>query len=89
MVRRVHILYSGQVQGVGFRFASERTAASLGLKGWAENLPDGRVEVTCEGEERILKDFIARIESIFGMYIRGADADWSEATGEFSGFDIR
>ncbi len=87
-MKRVRILYSGQVQGVGFRLASERTALSLGLKGRVENLNDGRVEVVCEGEERLLKEFIGKIGMIFGMYIRNADMEWSEATGEFDGFDI-
>jgi acylphosphatase len=40
---------SGGVQGVGFRFFVERTAASLGVKGYVRNLFDGRVEVYAIG----------------------------------------
>ena len=40
---------SGRVQGVGFRFFAERTAASLGVGGYARNLFDGRVEVYAIG----------------------------------------
>jgi acylphosphatase len=40
---------SGRVQGVGFRFFVERTAASLGVNGYARNLVDGRVEVYAIG----------------------------------------
>jgi acylphosphatase len=40
---------SGSVQGVGFRFFAERTAASLGVGGYVRNLCDGRVEVYAIG----------------------------------------
>jgi len=40
---------SGSVQGVGFRFFAKRTAASLGVGGYARNLFDGRVEVYAIG----------------------------------------
>jgi acylphosphatase len=40
---------SGMVQGVGFRFFAERTAASLGIGGYVRNLLDGRVEVYAIG----------------------------------------
>ena len=42
-------LVSGRVQGVFFRDSTRCQAQSLGLKGWARNLPDGRVEVYALG----------------------------------------
>ncbi|GAB2695684.1 acylphosphatase [Thalassiella azotivora] len=39
----------GQVQGVGFRWWVRSRALALGLRGWARNLPDGRVEVVAQG----------------------------------------
>jgi acylphosphatase len=41
----VHILVSGNVQGVGFREFTRTTAQRLGIAGWVRNLPDGDVEV--------------------------------------------
>ena len=44
-----HVLVSGRVQGVAFRWCTLEEARRLGLAGWVRNLPDGRVEVRCEG----------------------------------------
>lgn len=43
-------LISGEVQGVFFRASTRDVATSLGLNGYARNLPDGRVEVVAEGD---------------------------------------
>jgi acylphosphatase len=53
-VTGVRYLVSGQVQGVGFRWFVARHARSLGLAGYARNLPDGRVEVVVSGPEETL-----------------------------------
>ena len=50
----VRYLISGHVQGVGFRWFAARHARSLGLIGYARNLPDGRVEVVVSGPEEAL-----------------------------------
>ena len=42
----LHIVVSGRVQGVGFRYHTEKTARGLGIAGWVRNLPGGEVEVT-------------------------------------------
>jgi len=48
---RRRILVEGRVQGVGFRYATVREGRRLGLRGFARNLRDGRVEVVAEGAE--------------------------------------
>ena len=51
----------GRVQGVGFRDFVQRTAAELGIKGYARNLDDGRVEVYAVGTREKLSELAGRL----------------------------
>ena len=57
-MKRLHILVSGNVQGVSYRYNSKRKAKELGLVGWVKNLPTGQVEIVVQGEEKSLQEFI-------------------------------
>ena len=46
---RAHVIVSGTVQGVAYRFSTVQEANRLGVNGWVRNLPDGRVEAVFEG----------------------------------------
>jgi acylphosphatase len=48
MIRR-HIMVTGLVQGVGFRYSTRAAAKGLGLAGYVRNAPDGSVEVEAQG----------------------------------------
>jgi acylphosphatase len=86
---RLHIFYSGHVQGVGFRFTVKRVATGYEVAGVVRNLPDGRVELVAEGERNELEAFRAAIpDAGLAACIRHEDAHWSEARGEFRGFEI-
>lgn len=89
MKKRVHAYYTGYVQGVGFRFTAEDIALSLKLTGWVKNLPDGGVEVVCEGEEPVIEDFLERLDSRMKRYVKKRDIEWEKYQGEFKDFDIR
>ncbi len=89
MKKRVHVIFNGRVQGVGFRFTAESLAAALSVTGWVKNLRGGDVEITAEGEEEVLKDFISRLQEDFSGYIKDKDVAWEDPTGEFKEFGIR
>jgi acylphosphatase len=89
MKKQVHAYYSGQVQGVGFRFTAERLAEKLGVAGWVSNLGDGRVELRAEAKEDTLKDFLSQINGVFSRYIHDVEVSWEPATGEFKDFGVR
>ena len=50
-MKTIHIIVTGMVQGVGFRYFTQRQAQDLGLCGWVRNLPDGRVEAVAQGPD--------------------------------------
>lgn len=55
---QAHVLISGKVQGVGYRYYTTRQAQNLKLNGWVKNLPDGRVEAVFEGKRPIVEKMI-------------------------------
>ena len=68
---RKHIYFSGQVQGVGFRFRATNAARANDLTGWVDNLWDGRVEMEVQGELSGIERMIQEIE--MGSFIRIED----------------
>lgn len=81
--------FSGHVQGVGFRYTTQRIATSYAVVGYVRNLPDGRVEVVAEGTPDELRRFIEAIEEQLGEYVRDRRTAESPARGDLAGFDIR
>jgi acylphosphatase len=86
---RANILITGQVQGVFFRASALEQAQSLNLTGWVQNLADGTVEITAEGQRYALEDLVAwcrrgppaaQVEDVF--------VRWMDCKNEFRTFMI-
>ena len=89
MPSRLHVYYSGHVQGVGFRYSVKQLSLEFDVTGWVKNLPDGRVEMVIEGERDELETFqVAIPDAGLRRFIRETQSHWSEGTGEFRGFEI-
>ena len=82
-----HLVISGRVQGVGFRFHMERKARALGVAGWVRNRRDGSVEATVQGAPEA-------VEAMIEAARRGprssvvTDVRVSEAGGSYTGFEM-
>lgn len=60
-MNRYHIVVSGMVQGVGFRYFIYYTASTFNLTGWVRNCLDGSVEMEVQGVYENLSAFIKKI----------------------------
>ena len=60
---RVHMLVTGMVQGVGFRYFTVMAARRYGLTGWVRNRMDGSVELEAQGEGIGLERFERAVEA--------------------------
>jgi acylphosphatase len=88
MVERRRVLYSGTVQGVGFRATARRVAQSYTVSGFVRNLANGKVEVVVEGEPGEIARFLAQIGTDLGHYIEDTATSKEAATGKYNGFEI-
>jgi acylphosphatase len=87
---RRRVYYSGRVQGVGFRFTSQRLANDYAVSGYVRNLADGRVELVAEGKPTVLDQFLAAVRSEMGGRIHSETTDTEPAApSESRGFAIR
>ena len=55
---RLDFVIQGRVQGVGYRYSAKMKAESLGIIGSVQNLSDGSVFVTAQGEKEALDNFV-------------------------------
>jgi acylphosphatase len=86
---RVHLLISGRVQGVGFRFSALDEARRLGLTGWVRNTHGGDVELVAEGEDDRLRRLATWCHAgPRGALVTDVKQQWLPHTGEFDAFRI-
>lgn len=87
---RLHLIASGRVQGVGFRYHTQAKASSLGLTGWVKNLPDGAVEIVAEGPKSALEKLLEWTHhGPPAASVTEVRARWFPALGEMSDFRIQ
>ena len=87
-LRRLHVFFSGTVQGVGFRYTVLTAAGRHPVTGWVRNRSDGRVELVAEGTESALEKFLSDIQSQMSGYIDSMQRTWEATTSEFGDFKI-
>lgn len=85
---RKHFIFTGRVQGVGFRYTAKYLAQSLGLAGWVKNEWDGSVVMEAQGSEVLINKMLVGLN-----HAQFISIEWIE-TKEIplekdSGFSVR
>jgi len=87
---RGYLLVSGRVQGVAFRYYSQKIAKKLGITGWVRNCMDGKVEIVAEGEEEKVNQFIDWChKGPKNAIVKKVEYTREKFKGEFLFFNIR
>ncbi len=91
VLKRANIIVSGNVQMAGFRGFVKNLADSLEIKGYADNLPDGRVQIVCEGEEKRIEELINSIKNKAPSLSKVEDlqTEYEDYAWEFVDFERR
>ncbi len=90
-LKRAIILVSGNVRMAGFRTFVKNLADSLDVKGYAENLSDGRVKIVCEGEEMGIAELVNAIKTKAPALskVESLQTEYEKYVGEFLDFERR
>ncbi len=87
---RIHVLISGNVQGVFFRSFLKSNARMYEVDGWVKNIPNGKVEAVFEGEEHDVEKMVELCrQGPPGAEIRNVEVRKEKRTTDLGPFEIR
>lgn len=87
---QVHLIISGEVQGVFFRASAQEKARALGLTGWVKNRKDGRVELVAQGDEDTLDELVNWCHhGPEDAFVQLVEMEWTDIEQEFEDFEVR
>ena len=83
------VFFSGRVQGVGFRWTTQRLAGNYDLTGWVRNLHDGRVEMVAQALPTDIQSLIRDLQTHFGDGITSIERESVRNSPVYDEFAIR
>lgn len=88
-LKRLRLIISGDVVGVGFRSWVQRCASQMRLTGWVKNREDRTVELVAEGERDALEKFLTACKKGPDVsWVEHVDITWLPATSKFLDFEV-
>ena len=89
-MKRIEASVYGRVQGVSFRYYTQKEAFRLNLTGWVANASDGSVHVVAEGPEEALQKLVNYLHiGSPGAIVERVTTTWETPTQEFHRFSVR
>jgi acylphosphatase len=88
-MERQRIVFSGRVQGVGFRATARGVASGFDVTGWVRNEPDGTVLLEVQGPPEQIEQFLAALRERMGRLISRHNTARSSVVEDEAGFEIR
>jgi len=89
MDAHAHMIVSGLIQGVGFRYFVMQHARRMQLTGWVKNLLSSEVEINVEGPRGLIESLIQNLRVGNGYSkVNDIQIQWEEITHQYTGFDI-
>jgi acylphosphatase len=86
-MKRITATVSGRIQNVGYRARVVSIAKEFEVTGSVQNLSDGRVRITAEGEEDVLDGFLAAIKIKNTLIdVEDVEVEHSDMTGDYADF---
>jgi acylphosphatase len=87
---RLHAVVHGRVQGVSFRYYTQRRATALGLTGYVRNLWNETVEVVAEGQRSAVEELLAFLRvGPRSAFVTKVEIQWLVPSHEFHRFEVR
>lgn len=87
---RLQAIVHGRVQGVSFRYYTQRRATELELTGYVCNLWDGTVQVVAEGQRPAVEELLAYLHTgPRPSFVTQVNTQWPAPTDEFNCFEVR
>jgi acylphosphatase len=83
-----HVIFRGNVQGVGFRYTARQTAHQYRVTGFVRNLPDGAVEMLIQGSAPQIDACLRDIEDSFAGYIRDTEIEPAVYSPRYADFRV-
>jgi len=84
----VKVVFSGWVQGVGFRYTAQEFALECAVFGTIRNQVDGSVELYAQGSKENIDALVNKLKNYFGKYIENIDIQDIKSAENYTDFRI-